>query len=73
MSNLVHNERIKLFATFCSNLAVATLVGAFFLPAISRLSQTHRLSGEIFYVTGGIVLTFAFHLFARWKLGQLKE
>jgi hypothetical protein len=26
MSNLVHNERVKLFATFCNNVGVAAAI-----------------------------------------------
>ena len=33
MSNLVHNEQVKLAATFWSNLAVAALLGVFLVPA----------------------------------------
>jgi hypothetical protein len=33
MSNLVHNEQVKLAATFWNNLAVAALLGVFLVPA----------------------------------------
>jgi uncharacterized membrane protein YgaE (UPF0421/DUF939 family) len=73
MSNLVHNERVKLYANFCNNLAVASLLGAFFAPAISHLSQTHNFTHELLYVLVGVVLTFVFHLYARWTLRELKD
>jgi hypothetical protein len=33
MSNLVHNEQVKLAATFWNNLAAAALLGVFLVPA----------------------------------------
>src|SRR5262249_6295593 len=33
MSNLVHNEQVKLAATFWNNLGVAALLGVFLVPA----------------------------------------
>ena len=33
MSNLVHNEQVKLSATFLNNLAVTILIGVFLAPA----------------------------------------
>ena len=33
MSNLVHNEQVKLAATFWNNLAIAALLSVFLVPA----------------------------------------
>jgi hypothetical protein len=44
MSNLVHNEQVKLAATFWNNLAVAALLGVFLVPAFYTRSGSRRRS-----------------------------
>jgi hypothetical protein len=70
VSNLVHNERVKLAATFCNNFAVATLVAGFLVPALSHPTFDLR-----WFVAplGGVMFAYLLHLYARWYLGLLKE
>lgn len=62
---LIHNERIKLFATFLNNLAVTAMAGGALLPGLTN--QPFLPS-----VLVALALATAFHLFARWGLGSLK-
>jgi hypothetical protein len=44
MSNLVHNERVELAATFWNNLAVAALLGVFLVPAFYKIELDFALT-----------------------------
>ena len=74
MSNLVHNERVKLRATFLNNLAVGALLGAIVIPAAVKIT-THEMGywQAVVYVMGGVVLSWGLGVVARWTLRDLKE
>ena len=40
MSNLVHNERLKLRATFLSNLGIAAFIACFITPGFFEFAET---------------------------------
>ena len=46
MGNLVHNERLKLRATFLSNLGIAAFIACFIVPSAwrgaRRMAAQHR-------------------------------
>jgi hypothetical protein len=73
MSNLVHNERVKLGATLLNNLAVASFAGGVLLPF---LSSTPRVIEYPHYtLVAFITLTswaMAMAVGAQWLLGKLK-
>ena len=57
MSNLIHNERIKLTATFANNLAVGAFLGAIFIPIASKISTNEiDLVHGLIYVWGCLAL-----------------
>lgn len=66
MSDLVHNERIKLSATILNNLAAAFVVAGFVAPVVNgSVGRGYWLAW--FFVAGGI------HYLAWLILGGLKE
>jgi len=65
MSNSVHNESTKLFATASSYMAVAGLVSATIVPWF--LGQNYGA------IVGGMSMWFAFSFIAYTALGRLKE
>ena len=46
MSSLVHNERLKLRATFLSNLGIAAFIACFITPGFFEFAET-RLSATL--------------------------
>jgi hypothetical protein len=75
MSNLVHNERMKLMATFFNNIAVASLVTGFVVPLINLVTAPGSIPRSIYEisVSAGIALSMLFVGCARGILGNLKE
>ena len=71
-STLVHNETVKLRATFFNNVAAGTFVAAFLIPGLSHMSGASR-SWAIFYGSSGVIICVALHLFARWILRGLRQ
>lgn len=71
MSNLVHNEQTKLFATFLNNIAIATVAGGIVLPQFNEgdIASPQKLA---LYVAG-TALGLLLHWFARHALSSLKE
>jgi hypothetical protein len=73
MSNLVHNEQVKLVATFYNNSAVAAAFGAVIAPALA-ISIAHESSVPGFVVLAlGLPMAYSFHLWAVRELRKLKE
>ena len=70
MSNLIHNERVKLRAALFNNCAVACLVAGFLVPFIHPI-----MNGWLFVFTAFMGLTFgiAFHAYANFYLGNLRD
>jgi hypothetical protein len=70
MSNLVHNEQVKLAATFWNNLAVAALLGVFLVPAFYT---RHRVLQQALSIGGGLVAAIAMRMLSHWWLRRLRE
>jgi hypothetical protein len=47
MTKLVHNEQVKLRATFFNNLGSAMFLGAIFLPGSHLSAQASRSRGDV--------------------------
>ena len=71
MGYLVHNERLKLRATFLSNLGIAAFIACFITPGFFEFAET-RIERLIMALIG-----FAFcgilHVLATNKLKGLRE
>jgi hypothetical protein len=70
MSNLVHNEQVKLAATFMNNLAVALLTGVFLIPA---LYTSHTRVQQALSICVGIAAAFGLRVAAHHWLRRLRE
>jgi len=65
MSNLVHNEQVKLAATFWNNLAVAALLGVFLVPAFYT---RHTILQQALSIGVGLAAAIGLRMFAHWRL-----
>ena len=70
MANLVHNEQVKLFATFINNFGVVTYIAIAIVPFFGRPFPP-LMKYSIFVV--GIVWCIGCHLIAQRWLRNLKE
>jgi len=71
MSNLVHNERIKLRATFLSNLGIAAFIACFITPGFFEFAET-RIERFIMALIG-LAFCGILHGLATNKLNGLRE
>jgi hypothetical protein len=71
MSKLVHNERVKLQATFFNNVGIALFVGAIFIPTMEGLHT--QLWSSVGYIVSGAVVCLLSHFFGRLTLRLLQE
>jgi hypothetical protein len=71
MSNLVHNERLKLRATFLSNFGIAAFIACFITPGFFAFAET-RIERLIVALLG-LVFCGILHVFATNKLRGLRE
>ena len=71
MSNLAHNERLKLRATFLSNLGIAAFIACFITPGFFEFAET-RIERLVMAVIG-LVLCGVLHALATNKLNGLRE
>jgi hypothetical protein len=70
MSNLVQNERTKLFATFLNNAGVAVMAGGLFVPAMTYQPLHLMVIGMVL----GVVVGLSFNFVAdRWLQNHLRE
>jgi hypothetical protein len=69
MSNLVHNERLKLAAAFANNLGVAAATAGAVVPLF--MGPATLLS--LFYLVGGVLFGVFCLLAALQLLGELRE
>jgi hypothetical protein len=71
MSNVVHNERVKLRATFLSNLGIAAFIACFITPGFFEFAETRieRLAMALI----GLVFCVILHFLATSKLNGLRE
>jgi hypothetical protein len=70
MSNLVHNEQVKLAATFWNNLGVAALLGVFLVPAFYT---QHTVLQQALSIGVGLAAAIGLRLVAHWWLTRLRE
>jgi len=71
MSNLVHNERLRLRATFLSNLGIAAFIACFVTPGFFEFAET-RIERLVMAVIG-LVFCGILHVLASNKLNELRE
>jgi hypothetical protein len=71
-SKLVHNERVKLGATFFNNIAAGCFIAAFLVPMVGR-AQGHQFAFVALWGVSGVLICFALHLYARWGLRRLLD
>ena len=71
MSNLVRNERLKLRATFLSNLGIAGFIACFITPGFFAFAET-RIERLIMALIG-LIFCGILHVLATYKLSGLKE
>lgn len=67
--NDIHNERVKLLATYINNLAAAFAVAGFIAPATGGLLTG---AGRFILAIAWIGIGFGLHYLARGILGGLK-
>src|SRR5262245_43578691 len=70
MSNLVHNEQVKLSATFLNNLGVAVLVGVFLIPTFYT---RHTMLQQALSIGVGLAAVVGLRTAAHWWLRRLRE
>jgi len=66
MSDLVHNERLKLRATFLSNLGIAAFIACFVTPGFFEFAET-RIERLVMALVG-LVFCCVLHAMATNKL-----
>ena len=70
MSNLVHNEKLRLRATFLSNLGIAAFIACFLTPGFFEFAET-RIERLIMALIG-LILCSILHGLATTKLNGLR-
>src|SRR5262245_3662319 len=70
MSNLVHNEQVKMSATFLNNLGVAVLVGVFLIPTFYT---RHTMLQQALSIGVGLAAAVGLRIAAHWWLRRLRE
>jgi hypothetical protein len=71
MTDLVHNERLKLRATFLSNLGIAAFIACFITPGFFEFAET-RIERLIMALIG-VIFCGVLHVLATNKLNGLRE
>jgi hypothetical protein len=71
MSNLVHNERLKLRATFLTNLGIAAFIACFVTPGFFEFAET-RIE-RLMMAAIGLIFCGLLHALAIKKLSGLRE
>jgi hypothetical protein len=69
MSNPVHNEQVKLAATFWNNLGVAALLGVFLVLAFYT---RHTMLQQALSIGVGLAAAIGLRMVAHWRL-RLRE
>jgi uncharacterized membrane protein YuzA (DUF378 family) len=70
MSNLVHNEQVRLAATFWNNLGVAALFSVFLVPAFYT---QHTMLQQALSIAVGLAAAIGLRLVAHWWLTRLRD
>jgi hypothetical protein len=71
MAHLIHNEQVKLMATFLNNCSVAVVAGGMLVPAL--IGRDFNLAEFAFSAIVGCVVGLIFHMGAFRHLYKLKE
>ena len=74
--NLVHNERVKLVATFANNLAVGVTITGYISVLIRWLGAgrgTLPTKADIVVVAFAVPIAISLLTFASWYLTKLRE
>jgi hypothetical protein len=71
MSDIVHNEKLKLRATFLNNLGIAAFIACFLTPGFFEFAET-RVE-RIIMAALGIIFCGCLHLIATSKLNGLRD
>ena len=72
--NLVHNERVKLVATFANNLAVGvTITGSVLIRWLGAGRGTLPTKADIVVVAFAVPIAISLLTFASWYLTKLRE
>ena len=66
MSNLVHNEKMKLTATFCNNCGVAAFAAGAIIPVVSLNHLRPPLMESVLIYVLGSVVALILGLFCHW-------
>jgi len=72
MSNAIHNEQIKLTATFFQNVGIGLIVSGVYVPWILQQPAIPGISSHVFG-TFVVAVGIALHLFARNLLKKIRE
>jgi hypothetical protein len=70
MSNLVHNEQVKLAAAFWNNLSIAALLSVFLVPAFYT---RHTALQQALSIGVGLAAAIGLRMLAHWWLMRLRE
>ena len=70
MSDLIHNERVKLRATFLNNLGIAAFIACFITPGFFAFADT-RIE-RLIMVLIGLIFCGVLHVLAANKLNGLR-
>jgi hypothetical protein len=70
MSNLVHNEQVRLAATFWNNLSIAALLSVFLVPA---LYTRHTPLQQALSIGVGLAAAIGLRMLSHWWLTRLRE
>jgi hypothetical protein len=71
MSDFVHNEKLKLRATFLNNLGIAAFIACFLTPGFFQFAET-RVE-RLIMAAIGVIFCGVLHLIATSKLNALRE
>src|SRR5262249_25806486 len=70
MSNLVHNEQVRLAATFWNNLSIAALLSVFLVPAFYT---RHTPLQQALSIGVGLAAAIGLRMLSHWWLTRLRE
>jgi hypothetical protein len=71
MSDLIHNEKLRLRATFLSNLGIAAFIACFVTPGFFAFAETK--TERLIMAIIGLIFCGVLHVIATNKLNGLRE
>jgi hypothetical protein len=71
MSDLIHNEKLRLRATFLSNLGIAAFIACFVTPGFFAFAETK--TERLIMAIMGLIFCGVLHVIATNKLNGLRE